>query len=89
MSPPREEIIEEFNSALNWRFGSTLGRSVRVTCAPRSAAAAIPTRPVPEPSSRILRGFCFNWRGERSNEGLRSNRETREEAAGQSWKERP
>lgn len=30
------------------------GRSVRWTCTEKRAAAAMPTRPVPAPSSRIL-----------------------------------
>lgn len=37
----------------------TCGRSVTVTLAPSVAAATMPTRPVPEPSSRTLRGRPF------------------------------
>ena len=83
-----------FASALNWRFVMTCGRSVTVTLASRVAATAIPTRPVPDPSSRILR--LQRWLRRVEDKGLLlgsqqwwSKRVTRVVAAGQNWNERP
>ena len=83
-----------FASALNWRFVMTCGRSVIVTLASRVAATAIPTRLVPDPSSRILRLRC--WLRSVEDKGLLlgsqrwwSKRVTRVVATGQNWNERP
>lgn len=65
-----------------------------MTSAERVRAAVMPTRPVPEPSSRMRRRRGEEREGVRGlEEGRRerwlSRREKREVAAGQSWKERP
>lgn len=59
-----------------------------VTCAPRMAAAVIPSKPVPDPSSRIRRrdeGLVVRTDGSRRSSGLFSMSETRVVAAGHSW----
>ena len=83
-----------FASMLNWRFVMTCGRSIIMTLAPRVAATAIPTRPIPNPSLRILRLRC--WSKSVEDKGLLlgsqqwwSRRVTRVFVAGQSWNERP
>ncbi|KAL0286446.1 UNVERIFIED_CONTAM: hypothetical protein Sangu_2731600 [Sesamum angustifolium] len=91
-APPWSCKIPALASALNCRLGSTWGKSVSVTLAPSSAAAAIPTSPVPEPSSRKRRRLSLGSKAERAVVWPRrwlSRRVTRAEAAGQSWKERP
>lgn len=55
-----------------------------VTIAPRAAAYEMPTRPAPEPSSRMRRGQVEE-RGRREVQV----EERREIEEGQSWKERP
>ena len=50
--PPFSVTRGSLVKRLRVRFGTMEGRSVSATFAGKSRAAAIPTRPVPEPSSR-------------------------------------
>ena len=92
--PPLTAKTAAFASALNWRFVMTCGRLMIVTLAPRVAATEIPTRPIPDPSLRILRLRC--WSRSVEDKGLLlgsqqwwSRRVTRVFVACQSWNERP
>ena len=66
--PPFAAKTAAFASALNWRFVMMCGRSMTVTLAPRVVAAAIPTRPVLDPSLRILR--LRHWSRSVEDKGL-------------------
>jgi hypothetical protein len=52
--PPLAFTTSRFASTLNSRFSLISGKSLRSTETPQIAAAAMPTKPVPEPSSKTF-----------------------------------